>query len=85
MEPNALERNSVRHVLDSLGLMDSDGVARAAEEVAKAVTPAQNRLVAKLLVGCLHAHHRLMVRQIAQRLGETLHQFAHLRETYDVE
>jgi hypothetical protein len=63
-------------VLRRMGLLEFDDVDREA----RALSPDQAGPAARLLVACLEAHHRVMVRRLAAKIGEGLQEFNTLRE-----
>lgn len=71
-------------VLSRLGLLEFEDVDAVAAEVGQVLTPEQAERAARLLVVSLEAHHRLMIRRIAGRIGENLQEFAALRESLGV-
>jgi hypothetical protein len=70
----------LRRVLGRLGLMEFEEVDLAVAEAGAVLRPDEIAVATRLLVACLEAQHRLMVRRIAGKVGENLQEYAALRE-----
>lgn len=77
---DSLSSEPVRRVLGRVGLLEFGEVEDAVANVEKTLDQDQLRYLAQFLVVCLEAHHRLMVRRIAARIGEGIQEFGVLRE-----
>jgi hypothetical protein len=60
--------------------MEFEEVDLAVSEAGSVLSPDDVACATRLLVVCLEAQHRLMVRRIAGKVGENLQEYAALRE-----